>query len=329
MDRTPHKIILFRGLPRQSAYWLGAALTVSLLMHLMSLVSLSRVNSNPLAANLARTNSEKVPVRIIKKPRKAETGKESQKLLETQLNPTEPPKQSSRLGAQDHATQKQTKVSELTPRPKAADPGQMGEVKSSQRISKPSVRPLEQEQGKNEKQRPNSKISEQKSQKRVLVSPDGLVSIPRPGENHPRNLYEALIPKSRELAKQVQAGYQDYVADEAEVGERIDFNTTNFRYLGYFTSVRKAFELVWTYPSEAVRRGLQGEVKLEFTIQKDGAVNRIRVLDSSGHKILDDAVIEAIKLASPFAPLPKGMNKDRLTIVGSFRYVLTNYAGAT
>ena len=141
-------------------------------------------------------------------------------------------------------------------------------------------------------------------------------------------MYESLIPKSHELVGQVRAGYQDYIDDEVDNGERIDFNTTNFRYLGYFTSVRKAFEMVWSYPSEAVRRGLQGEVRLEFTIQKDGSVSRIRVIEGSGHKILDDAVVDALRLASPFAPLPTNMKKNQLTIVGSFRYVLTNYAGA-
>src|SRR5690606_28888437 len=99
--------------------------------------------------------------------------------------------------------------------------------------------------------------------------------------------------------------------------------------MGYMTTMRKSIELVWNYPIEAARRGMQGEVGLEFLIHKNGDVRRIRVIKSSGYKILDDAIVEAIRLAAPFSPLPDGFGKDKLVITGVFRYILSSFlAGA-
>jgi TonB family protein len=164
--------------------------------------------------------------------------------------------------------------------------------------------------------------------KKLITSPSGKVALSKQQTNSVRQAYEALMPRAGDMNKQVSTGYQDYIDENLEIGDRIDLNTNNFRYLSYFTSIRKALDLVWVYPSEAVQRGLQGEAKVEFTILKDGRVERIRVLDGSGHKILDEAVVEAIKLAGPFTPLPIGLQKEKLTIVGSFRYVLSSFAGA-
>ena len=335
MKQNSHKITLFTGLPRQGWYWLLVIVAFSFLIHLISIVNLDKLpNTASLPYPKSKSDSAKVTVKITQKPKiKKKTEQEAnnekmQRLLETPLAPTEKPKVPSRLGAQDHAVETESKISAQIPRPKAADAGQAGHDAKAQKAAKAQPPPVAAEQPKEHKMEKTPAVREQKKVKPMLLSPQGTVSVPRPLENKPRNIYESLMPRSEEMVQQVQAGYQDYVDDEVEVGERIDLNTTNFRYLGYFTSIRKAFEMVWTYPAEAVQRGLQGEVKVEFTIQKDGKVSRIRIVSSSGHRILDDAVVEALRMASPFSPLPDGMQKEKLTVVGSFRYVLTTYAGA-
>lgn len=328
MKRESHKITLFMGLPRQGWFWLALTVLFSAVIHLISLVNLDKLTGiSGLPHPKSRSQTSKVTVKITEKPKlheKREDPEKMQKLVEAPLVPTEAPKNSSYMGAQDHKTIQETRVSNLLPRPKAADAGSAGQEKLSQK----SVEKQLARKGQKSQERPMQKqVAIPNKKTELLLSPNGSVSIDQPARK-PRNAYESLMPQVDEMRKQVAAGYQDYVDDGVELGERVDLNTTNFRYLAYFTSIRKAFELVWTYPADAVRRGLQGEVKVEFTIQRNGTVARIKILDSSGHKILDDAVVEAIKLAAPFTPLPEGMKKDRLTVVGSFRYVLTNYAGA-
>jgi protein TonB len=134
-----------------------------------------------------------------------------------------------------------------------------------------------------------------------------------------------LPSKMQDLAGQVDAGYQDYVDDKVDEGDRIDINTTEYRYIGYFTSMRKSIELVWIYPDDAVRRGMQGETVLEFAIDKTGRVSRIRIVKSSGYEILDKNMVATLRMASPFSPLPVGWKKSRIIVTGSFRYVLSAY----
>ena len=58
------------------------------------------------------------------------------------------------------------------------------------------------------------------------------------------------------------------------------------------------------YPKLAIQRGYEGILKLKVTIQKNGSVNNVLVIESTGYKILDNAGIKAAK-ESKFYPLRK------------------------
>lgn len=47
------------------------------------------------------------------------------------------------------------------------------------------------------------------------------------------------------------------------------------------------------YPPEAVRRGLEGEVRLILKLSADGSVDDVNIAASSGYPILDNAAIKA------------------------------------
>ncbi len=49
-----------------------------------------------------------------------------------------------------------------------------------------------------------------------------------------------------------------------------------------------------TYPAAAIARGLQGTVLLRLHIAATGMVERVEVVNSSGHDILDSAAVEAV-----------------------------------
>lgn len=76
------------------------------------------------------------------------------------------------------------------------------------------------------------------------------------------------------------------------------------------------------YPSEARRRNLHGSLRLLVAINADGSVRDISVLESSGHKILDDAAISTIRVAAPFAPFPEPMREktDVLEIIRTWSF---------
>ena len=60
------------------------------------------------------------------------------------------------------------------------------------------------------------------------------------------------------------------------------------------------------YPRRARRQGLEGVVEVTFSLDPRGRVVRTRVDRSSGHPILDEAVIETLARASPMPAPPPG-----------------------
>lgn len=64
------------------------------------------------------------------------------------------------------------------------------------------------------------------------------------------------------------------------------------------------------YPSAAKRRGQEGVVKLQFTIDEDGNVLSYKIIDSSRYSKLNNAVIKMIQNASPLPPIPLSMRKS-------------------
>ena len=69
---------------------------------------------------------------------------------------------------------------------------------------------------------------------------------------------------------------------------------------------RKLSEVLF-YPPEAVARGLEGEVRLLLTLDKDGAIRDAQVAASSGHKLLDDA---ALRAAFAMGSLPRAEARE-------------------
>ncbi|MGE5247856.1 MAG: energy transducer TonB, partial [Verrucomicrobiota bacterium] len=59
-----------------------------------------------------------------------------------------------------------------------------------------------------------------------------------------------------------------------------------------------------SYPAVARRMGWEGRVIVAFRILQDGTVRDIRVVEGSGHAVLDRSAVEAVRSASPFPQPP-------------------------
>ena len=149
-------------------------------------------------------------------------------------------------------------------------------------------------------------------QRSIIVTSEG---------NTPKLTYAQFLQQSQQSLNNAD-GYQDFIPDKMASGDVIDISTSEYRYIGYFSGLRQAIELAWHYPASAAQRGQQGVVRLRFAIAADGTASHIKVTKSSGYRVLDVAIVEAIRLASPFSPLPRSLKRDQLTITGSFHYIL-------
>lgn len=92
----------------------------------------------------------------------------------------------------------------------------------------------------------------------------------------------------------------------------ISANTKEFRFAAYMEAWRAKVERVGNinYPDEARQRDLSGSLLLDVAINPDGSVSEITVRRSSGLKVLDDAAVRIVELASPFARFPDDFLKE-------------------
>jgi len=110
-------------------------------------------------------------------------------------------------------------------------------------------------------------------------------------------------------------------ADIAEDdGEAISLDTKESKYASYFTRIKRQIELAWSYPNEAQRKGITGELTLRFQISRDGNLMNVQLINSSGYNVLDEAALQAVKSAAPYYPFPVTINRDTLPILANFIY---------
>jgi protein TonB len=60
-----------------------------------------------------------------------------------------------------------------------------------------------------------------------------------------------------------------------------------------------SIERVKTYPRLARERGIEGVVRLRFRLKPEGEVDRVEIVKSSGHDILDSASVKTLYRAGP------------------------------
>ncbi|AOE82844.1 energy transducer TonB [Pseudomonas sp. TCU-HL1] len=86
---------------------------------------------------------------------------------------------------------------------------------------------------------------------------------------------------------------------------------------------RKKIERVGNlnYPDEARRQRIYGNLRLLVSINRDGTLYEVQVLESSGQPVLDQGAMRIVRLAAPFAPFTGDLaDIDRLEIIRTWRF---------
>ena len=92
----------------------------------------------------------------------------------------------------------------------------------------------------------------------------------------------------------------------------------------YLDNWRKRIEGVGNlnYPTEASDKGVYGTLRVLVAVNPDGSVNDIRILRSSGERVLDEAAVRIVQLSAPFQPFPPAMRAqvDVLEIIRTWQF---------
>ena len=101
-------------------------------------------------------------------------------------------------------------------------------------------------------------------------------------------------------------------ASRQERRKAVNASTQEYKYASYLEAWRSKVEKIGNlnYPDEAKRRKLYGNLLMHVAVRADGSVERIRIVRSSGHKLLDDAAVRIVRLAAPYAPFPPEIRKE-------------------
>nr|WP_312824625.1 TonB family protein [Acinetobacter oleivorans] len=91
----------------------------------------------------------------------------------------------------------------------------------------------------------------------------------------------------------------------------------------YLDKFREKVELYGNryYPEEAKQQQLRGEVRLMVILNAQGGIRAIRLLESSGHSILDEAAKSSVRRGAPFGHFDANMKDiSELRIVRTWRF---------
>lgn len=156
-------------------------------------------------------------------------------------------------------------------------------------------------------------------QKEIAKNNKGTKSIPSDAQHQKQSLGEI-------------SQTDDYLKDVNE-GSATLLNTKEFIYYSYYDRIKKSIQSQWepriknkiikVFRSGRYIASSQSHVtKVRITLDNQGALLKISLRKASGIKELDNAAVEAFRLAAPFLNPPKGMIESDGTIKIDWSFVL-------
>ncbi len=124
------------------------------------------------------------------------------------------------------------------------------------------------------------------------------------------------------LAKIESDWRRKYRADVAK-GDTVWMDSQQDRLFSFMKRFRDNIYLVWDYPDAAAQQNQQGTCLVRITIDRQGNVTDIQLLESSGHRALDNETIRAIRKGATYGPLPRSYPHEDLKIMAFFQYHLS------
>jgi protein TonB len=92
----------------------------------------------------------------------------------------------------------------------------------------------------------------------------------------------------------------------------------------YIEAFRRKVEATGTrhFPRRALDSNTFGGVRLMVALRRDGGIEEVKVLQSSGHDFLDQAAVQSVRLAAPFEPFTQDMRErmDVLEIIRTWKF---------
>ncbi len=307
-------LLLFKSLSRQKDHYWTFGITASCLLHLAVFLSVYSVVDLTPAKALLKPGEQVNRVRLVEFP------------TPPPEKPGPEPDQASAISDRSHKAERE-RLPKMVPGPRPP----LGRVAPPDRRIASLSPPLAPEE--------LLKPDEEKARKAVepKASPEKKASKPKPSEGKkpaaalqerdPRRQPVDLRPTPGEMARALAGpqGSSNFYPEGNPDEPVVDIDTRDDKFYSYLIHLKRKIEGVWVYPRAAATSGLGGQLTVEFLIKNDGELLATSLLDSSGHAILDESAMRAIKTAAPYHPFPPQFTAKRIRIRAKFIYFSQNF----
>jgi len=128
-----------------------------------------------------------------------------------------------------------------------------------------------------------------------------------------------LFPGAGKMAT-LEESYRRKFETEIAEGDTRFLNTDDIQFGSFLRRFENSVYGVWRYPAEAAQNGIEGITPVKITFSRKGEIVHIKLLESSGSRIMDDEVIRTLKAIGPVGSFPKGYDKDEFNLIAFFQY---------
>lgn len=128
-----------------------------------------------------------------------------------------------------------------------------------------------------------------------------------------------LFPSANRMAM-LEESYRRKFEDEVAEGDTRFLNSDDILFGSFLRRFETAVYGVWRYPQEAAMKGVEGITPVRISFNRRGEITGVRLLESSGAKVLDDEVFRTLRLIGPVGGFPKGYDKDEFHLIAFFQY---------
>lgn len=99
----------------------------------------------------------------------------------------------------------------------------------------------------------------------------------------------------------------------------VDRSTRSKVLTDYTLLTRDAIQKAWKTPLDLrVPRALKGRIRINYTLTRSGAVDKLELIKGSGIPQMDKSLLAAIKSAQPFPPFPDNLDARKILIRANF-----------
>jgi protein TonB len=138
---------------------------------------------------------------------------------------------------------------------------------------------------------------------------------------------QTLTQISPQAMAQIERNWRQKYRKDIERGDTVWMDTQQDLLISFMRRFRNNIYGVWNYPESARRQNQQGSCLLRITVDRDGNITDVILMESSGYRVLDDEAMRAVRQGATYGPLPRAYPNEYLHIMALFNYQMSGSSG--